>query len=524
MPNESLKQSKEWLDLQTHYADIKDVRVQDLFDTDSKRFDKFHIRLGGLLFDYSKHNITGETQSLLLALAKACAVEGWRDKMFSGEKINTSEDRAVLHMALRGSTEETLEIDGENVAGFTEENLKRIKKCSEKIRTDPSIKTVVSLGIGGSNLGPQMVCEALKPFMDGPETLFVSNIDGAHIEKVLKNKDPHTTLFIVSSKTFSTQETLTNARTALAWLCAHMDGKEALSRIWAVTCDMDRAQKFGVSPDHIFPLREWIGGRYSLWSAVGLPIAIATGFESFKQLLKGAHDVDVHFKTAPLERNIPAMMALLGIWHRNFANRAAHAILPYAQDLHRLPAYIQQLDMESNGKSVDRDGKRVDYATGPIIFGEPGTDAQHAFFQLLHQGTDIIPADFILAARPEHGFESHHRQLLASALAQTQALMQGSHNPEEPHRRFEGNRPVSTLILERLDSYHLGMLLALYEHKIFVQGLIWNLNSFDQWGVELGKTLTNDLLKLFESRSESATLDPSTRQLAEFVLKPFIKS
>lgn len=531
MLSNGLTNSPEWKALQKHACGASAIRTRALFEQDPDRFDKFHIALDGLLFDYSKHPVTAETITRLLALAHAADLENWRNKMFAGVPINTTEERAVLHTALRHSALENLKVDGEDIAGFINDTHKQMRRYSESIRREGLIRDVVVIGIGGPNLGPNLVYEALSGPAGGPRAHFVSNIDGSNISETLKPLSPEHTLFIISSKTFKTLETLENARIAKNWLNAF---KPDLSneRMAAVTSNREAAEAFGIAPAQIFPLREWIGGRYSLWSSVGLPIAISFGFEQFESLLKGAHIIDTHFQTAPLDQNIPVMMALLGIWHRNFRACTAHAILPYAQKLSRLPAYIQQVDMESNGKNTDRDGTRVDYETGPVIFGGPGTDAQHAFFQLLHQGTDIIPSDFILIARPDHDLDSHHRQLLAAALAQTQALMEGRTSESAgnaPHRRFEGNRPVSTLILDQLDAYHLGMLLALYEHKIFVQGILWRLNSFDQWGVELGKTLAQDILYRLDPGASPTdinppTPDPSTQNLAAYLFKSFINS
>lgn len=524
MSNSALTQSKEWRALRAHHDSLKTLRTQTLFDQDPARFGKFHIENDGLLFDYSKHPITEETRDLLIQLAKAVKLEEWRGRMFAGAPVNTSENRAALHTALRGGTDKTLEVNGENVSVLVRKTLEQLKSFSTEIRENGEITDVVNIGIGGSHLGPHAVCESLKHISDGPRVHFVSNVDGAQIAQTLSHLAPQTTLLVISSKTFTTIETLINARTAYDWLTASLDKEAAQERMVAVTGNRGAAEDFGVHPENILFLPEWVGGRYSLWSAIGLPIAIAAGFETFQALLNGARAMDTHFKTARLHENMPVIMGLLGLWHINFYGRTVHAILPYAQNLHRLPAYIQQLDMESNGKSVDRDGQRVDYATGPTVFGEPGTDAQHAFFQLLHQGTHIIPADFILAAESGHALDEHHRQLSAAALAQTQALMQGRDNKEAPHRHFEGNRPVSTLILKRLDAYHLGQLLALYEHKVFVQGILWNLNSFDQWGVELGKVLARDILKEIENGTDDSNMDPSTHALSDIALKPFIKS
>jgi glucose-6-phosphate isomerase len=484
-------ETKEWAALRRHAAAMMDVHMQDLFANDAQRFKKLHLSVDGLTFDFSRHRAVEETLTLLAALAKAARVEEWREKMFQGQKVNTSEKRAALHTALRGSCDTSLSVDNENVSDFVEKTFARIRETSEKIRADKKITDIVNIGIGGSDLGTRVVYEALEDFRSGPRVHFISNVDGSHISSVLKNLQPDNTVFIVASKTFSTLETMANARVAKDWA-------GSAKNFYAVTCNESAAKDFGVAGDHFFPMRDWVGGRLSLWSAVGLPVAIAVGFENFKRLLEGARAMDRHFREAPLEKNIPVLMGMLGIWYRNFLNFPAHVLLPYTQSLRKFPAYLQQLDMESNGKSVDRDNRHIDYKTGPLLFGETGTNAQHAFMQLMHQGTDIIPADFIIVKKANHTLDDHHRKLNANALAQAQALMQGSRTKQAgdipPARVFDGNRPSSTLILERLDPWHLGLLLALYEHKVFVQGIVWNINSFDQWGVELGKILASNIL------------------------------
>lgn len=491
-------ETKEWAALASHAVAMKNIHMNDIFVSDSQRFTKFHLKIDGILLDFSRHRATRETLNLLTQMAKAAKIEEWREKMFAGKTINASENRAALHPALRGSCVKDIVIDGENVKDFVEDTLERIRKISVKIRDRKKITDIVSIGIGGSDLGTRIVYEALQDFRDGPQVHFVSNVDGARISAVLNKLDHKNTLFIVVSKTFTTLETMMNAQTAKDWA-------GSADNFYAVTSNQNAAENFGIGKENIFPMRDWIGGRMSLWSAVGLPVAIATGFENFKKMLEGARAMDTHFCQAPLAENMPVVMAMLGIWYRNFMGFRAHAILPYAHLLRKFPAYTQQLDMESNGKSVDRQGHAVDYNTGPILFGETGTDAQHAFMQMMHQGTDIIPADFILVKQPGHNLGNHHRALNANALAQAQALMQGRIDEAAPARSFEGNRPSSTLILDRLDPWHLGLLLALYEHKIFVQGIIWNINSFDQWGVELGKTLATDILK-----HDAASADQTT--------------
>lgn len=481
------QQSREWKALQAHAKAIHGLHMRDLFAKDAKRFNALHLRTNGLTFDYSRNLITSETLKLLIDLAKTAGVASWRDRMFAGEKINITEGRAALHPALRGSGNSSLKIDEENINDFVQKSLAQIESISKKIRADKNITDVINIGIGGSDLGPRIVYETLQSFNDGPRIHFVSNVDGARITTVLKSLKPSSTAFIVTSKTFSTMETLTNALTAKDWA-------KTTKNFYAVSSNTEAAKSFGVAKENILPMRDWIGGRTSVWSTVGLPIAIAAGFENFKAFLAGAKAMDDHFREAEFEKNIPVLMGLLAIWYRNFMDYRTHAILPYAHNLRKFPAFIQQLDMESNGKSVDRDGNDIDYKTGPIIFGETGTNAQHAFMQLMHQGMDIIPADFIIVKNPDHDLGDHHRKLNANALAQAQALMQGREKADKPYKKFDGNRPSSTLLLDRLDPWHLGMLLALYEHRMFVQGIIWNINSFDQWGVELGKTLANEIL------------------------------
>ncbi len=478
---------KEWKALQTHATALTRTHMRDLFKADITRFRSFHRTIDGLVFDYSRNIATGDTMALLMNLAKATDVAGWRDKMFAGEKINNTEGRAAVHMALRGSGSPSLKVDGENLSEFVADTLEKIRAASEKIRGDSTITDVINIGIGGSDLGPRIVYESLQSFNDGPRVHFVSNVDGARISAILKNLKPSATAFIVTSKTFSTMETLTNAETAKDWA-------KSAKNFYAVTCNEKAAKNFGISAENILPMREWIGGRVSVWSAVGLPVAVAAGFKNFEGLLAGAKVMDDHFRNEKFEKNIPVIMAMLGIWYRNFMNYDTHAILPYAHNLRKFPAYIQQLDMESNGKSVGRDGNDLDYKTGPVIFGETGTNAQHAFMQLMHQGTDIIPADFIIVKNPDHDLPEHHRKLNANALAQAQALMHGREEVSSSYKQFAGNRPSSTLVLDRLDPWHLGLLLSLYEHRMLVQGIVWNINSFDQWGVELGKTLANELL------------------------------
>jgi glucose-6-phosphate isomerase len=511
MSNSPLTERGSWKALVRHAESMKSLTLRALFKADPQRFDKFHVNCDGLLLDYSKHNISEETLILLMQLAQECGVEDLREAMFNGAPINTTENRAVLHVALRGSVDENLTIEGENVAQFVNSTLEKIQYHSENIRKS-QVTDVVNIGIGGSDLGPRMVCEALRHFADGPRLHFVSNIDGAHISETLSGLKPETTVFIIASKTFTTLETMTNAHTALGW-----SGR--VENFIGVTSNEKAALEFGIAPDHILPMRDWVGGRYSLWAAIGLPIAVSAGFENFKKLLQGACAMDTHFRTAPLKDNIPVIMAMLGVWYRNFFDYRTHAVIPYAENLQRFSAYIQQLDMESNGKHVDREGRRVNYATAPVVFGEPGTNAQHAFFQLLHQGTDITPCDFIAAVNPTHDLPGHHTRLLANMLAQARALMQGQPDAPEPHKKFEGNRPSSTILLENLNPEYLGMLLALYEHKFFVQGVIWNINSFDQWGVELGKSMARNITHSLNDPEQNAMTDSSTEGLVSHIQK-----
>jgi len=514
----------EWDSLRKHHKDISQLHLKTLFSEDKQRFEKFHTSLPGILFDYSKHNITDETLASLMALAKACELEKHRESLYSGQKINTTNNRAVLHTALRGSCSPELEVDGEKISGFVQSTLGQIEALSSKIRHNKEITDIINIGIGGSDLGPRMVYKALKPLADGPTVHYVSNIDGSTLYHRLKALKPQNTLFVIASKTFSTLETLTNAQTAKDWLLKDLSADALYDHLIAVTAAPQEAEKFGVRKDHILPMRDWIGGRYSLWSSIGVSIAISNGFKSFLELLRGAKEIDDHFLNAPLEKNIPVIMAMLGVWYRNFWDYSAQAILPYSHDLRDFPTYLQQLDMESNGKSVTKDGQMVSISTGPVIFGEAGTNAQHAFMQLLHQSQNIIPADFILVASPQHPLGDHHEKLLANALAQSKALMEGQDNIDEPYRFFSGNRPSSSLILDKLDPFHLGMLLALYEHKIFVQGVIWNINSFDQWGVELGKINAKTIIKAFENKEKNIKSDSSTTGLFDHLNQKFIES
>ena len=533
-------QTTAWQALTDHFFEIRDRHMRELFAEDPGRFDRFSLRFGDLLLDFSKNRITEETFALLLDLARECDVEGWIRRMFAGDPINFTERRPVLHVALRNRSNRPIRVNGEDVMPAVNAVLERMRAFSEAVRngewrgfTGEAITDVVNIGIGGSDLGPQMVCRALTAHAEGgPRAHFVSNVDGSHIAGTLRELSPETTLFIVASKTFTTQETLTNARTARTWLVEEFGDEAAVARHFvAVSTNAEAVRAFGIDPENMFGFWDWVGGRYSLWSAIGLPIALHVGMDRFEELLAGAHAMDEHFRTAPLAENLPVVLALLGIWYINFFGAETHAILPYDQYLDRFPAYFQQGDMESNGKRVDREGRVVDHATGPVVWGEPGTNGQHAFFQLLHQGTRLVPADFLAAAEPAHPIGDHHRILLSNFFAQTEALMRGRTEAEAraelqaqglsgealerllPHRVFPGNRPTNSILYRRLDPRTLGSLIALYEHKIFVQGVIWNINSFDQWGVELGKQLAGTILPELEGPEPVATHDASTNGL-----------
>ncbi|WP_075215598.1 glucose-6-phosphate isomerase [Mongoliimonas terrestris] len=526
--------------LQAHRTALADRPMRTLFSEDPGRFDRFQARLDDLLFDYSKNRVTDETMGLLVDLAQAAGVEARRDAMFAGAVVNTTEKRAVLHVALRNRAGTPVLVDGKDVMPDVAAVLARMGAFADGVR-DGSIDSssgarftdVVNIGIGGSDLGPAMVTLALTPYADGgPRLHYVSNVDGAHIADTLKTLDPKTTLFVIASKTFTTSETMTNAATARAWVAGALGEAAVGAHFCAVSTALDKVAAFGIDVERAFGFWDWVGGRYSVWSAIGLPVAIAVGMKNFEAFLDGAHAVDRHFVEAPLERNIPVLMALLGVWYRNVWDFSTHAVLPYDQRLARFAAYLQQLDMESNGKGVALDGAPVTRATGPIVWGEPGTNGQHAFYQLIHQGTDVIPADFLVAAVPHEQLSDHHPKLLSNALAQTEALMRGKTLEEAaaelrkagkseaeiaalaPHKVFPGNRPTNTLLYRTLDPHTLGRLIALYEHKVFVQGTIWGINSYDQWGVELGKELATRLLPVLKDEAEpAADQDASTRGL-----------
>ncbi len=526
--------------LQQHHTEFADTHMRTLFDTDPKRFERFSIDVDELLLDYSKNLITAETMLLLREVAEEAKVPAAIASMFAGEQINRTEGRAVLHVALRNRSNRPIFVDGEDVMPPVNAVLAQMRGFTDAIGdgswrgyTGERITDVVNIGIGGSDLGPLMIAEALRPYWrPGLKAHFVSNVDGVHLAETLGGLRPETTLFVVASKTFTTQETLTNAHSARVWLVSALGDEAAVARHFvAVSTNTSAVTEFGIDSENMFEFWNWVGGRYSCWSAIGLPVACVIGMDRFEELLAGAHAMDEHFRTAPLESNIPVTLALLGFWYIRFFEARAHAVLPYDQYLHRLAAYLQQLDMESNGKGVDLDGQRVDGMTGPVVFGEPGTNGQHAFYQLLHQGTQLIPADFIAPASSQHPLGEHHRILLANFFAQTEALMRGKtkhearaelaaagHEPEvverlAPHKVFLGNRPTNSILVPRLTPKALGRLLAIYEHKIFVQGILWNINSFDQWGVELGKQLAKAILPELAADEPVASHDASTNGL-----------
>lgn len=537
--------------LQEYYnSHGKNISMPALFKSDPERFKKYSIQLktpgnGVLLFDYSKNLIDAEVLAKLFDLAKSRKVTLARDAMFRGDKINFTEGRAVLHVALRNRSNTPILHDGKDVMPGVNSVLKHMREFSDAVRnhewkgySGKSITDVVNIGIGGSDLGPLMVTEALQPYQSGPNVHFVSNIDGTHLAMTLKKLSAETTLFIIASKTFTTQETITNACSAKEWLMNHTKNPADVAKHFvALSTNIPKVKEFGIDEKNMFEFWDWVGGRYSLWSAIGLSIALYIGMDNFEQLLAGAHFMDQHFLNAPLEGNIPVILALLGVWYHNFFGAASHALLPYDQYMHRFAAYFQQGDMESNGKYITRSGKRVSYTTGPIVWGEPGTNGQHAFYQLIHQGTRLIPCDFIAPAKTHnpisHGV--HHEILLANFLAQPEALMKGKSKDEAkaelqkagmsddliekilPHKVFEGNRPTNSFVVDKMTPFNLGMLIAMYEHKIFTQGIIWDINSFDQWGVELGKQLAKAIQPELKGKNPVSTHDSSTNGLINFI-------
>ncbi|MGI9106273.1 MAG: glucose-6-phosphate isomerase [Pyrinomonadaceae bacterium] len=529
-----------WQALAAHYEEIAPRHMRDMFEEDPARFHRFSARFKDILLDYSKNRVSEKTMSLLFELAGQAKIREWTERMFAGEKINITEDRAVLHIALRNRANRPIIVDGTDVTPQVNAVLAHMREFTEAVRTGAwtgytgkAITDVVNIGIGGSDLGPVMATEALKPY--GKSDLrvhFVSNIDGTHLAEIVKHLNQETTLFIVASKTFTTQETITNAHSAREWFLGAAKDEAAIAKHFvALSTNAPEVGKFGIDTKNMFEFWDWVGGRYSLWSAIGLSIALYIGMDNFEELLQGAHEMDEHFRTAPVEENLPMIMALLGIWYNNFFGAQTVAILPYDQYLHRFPAYFQQGDMESNGKSINRDGEAVGVSTGPIIWGEPGTNGQHAFYQLIHQGTKLIPCDFLAPVETHNLKGQHHAILLSNFFAQTEALMKGKSEAEVraelvaagmggdaleklvPHKQFAGNKPTNSIMFQRLTPRTLGSLIALYEHKIFVQGIIWNINSFDQWGVELGKQLAKAILPELLADGEITAHDSSTNGL-----------
>ena len=540
MKNINPTQTKAWKALEAHFAANKDRQIKDLFAADPKRFDNFSTTFGGeILVDYSKNIISEETLKLLVDLAEETDLRAAIDAMFNGEAINQTEGRAVLHVALRNRSDRPVEVDGKDVMPEVKAVLEKMKGFCAKIisgewkgYTGKAIQHVVNIGIGGSDLGPVMITEALRPYKNHLQMHFVSNVDGSHIAETLKKIDPETTLFLVASKTFTTQETMTNALTARDWFIKTAGDKAHVAKHFAALSTNGKAvAEFGIDTDNMFEFWDWVGGRYSSWSAIGMPIALSVGFDNFEALLQGAFEMDMHFATKAYGENVPVLLALIGLWYNNFYGAESEAILPYDQYMHRFPAYFQQGNMESNGKYVDRNGNKVDYQTGPIIWGEPGTNGQHAFYQLIHQGTKLIPCDFLAPAISHNPIGDHHPKLLANFFAQTEALAFGKSKEEVeaeflaagktleqvkdlvPFKVFEGNRPTNSILFKSLTPKTLGALIAMYEHKIFVQGAIWNIFSFDQWGVELGKQLANKILPELGNNEAVTSHDCSTNGL-----------
>ena len=510
-----------WEKLKIHFENNQNTTLQELFESDSNRFISYSLCFEEILFDFSKNHINKETMSLLIELANQCQLKEAIQSMFSGEKINETENRAVLHTALRDFSKQSLVLDEVDVMHDIKKVQLQMKTFCDKIHnghhlgfSGKRIKYVVNIGIGGSDLGPVMVTEALRPYwIANMQPYFVSNIDGSHIAETLKKINAEETLFLIASKTFTTQETMTNAHTARKWFLTQGATEADISKHFvALSTNKDEVIKFGIDPNNMFEFWDWVGGRYSVWSAIGLSVALTIGYNNFEELLKGAHSADLHFQENSFEKNIPVIMALIGIWYRNFFNAPTEAILPYDQYMHRFAAYFQQGNMESNGKSIDRNGKQINYQTGPVIWGEPGTNGQHAFYQLIHQGTQLIPCDFIAPVQSHHPIGDHHEKLLSNFFAQTEALMKGTAH-ENPFRVFEGNRPTNSFLIRKITPYTLGQLIAMYEHKIFVQGVIWNIFSYDQWGVELGKKLANSILPELLNDDKITSHDNSTNGL-----------
>lgn len=520
----ALGKSESWSMLEQLANETRNDRIADYFKADPDRFDKMSLRLGELFLDYSKNKVSPQVMDALFEMAKQSPLASRREQMFSGETINVTEQRPVLHTALRNLGDAPIVVNGQDVMPEVRASLEKLRAFTEQVRngqwlgyTGKRIRDVVNIGIGGSDLGPSMVCRALIDYQHQEMNVhFISNVDGRHLKKVLKGLDPETTLFVVSTKTFSTQETLLNANSAKRWFQAQTQSTttDMGQHFVAVSTNINAATEFGIREDSIFEFWDWVGGRYSLWSSIGLPIALSIGLEAFIELLEGAFIMDQHFREAPFEANMPVVLALIGIWNINFLGAETQAIIPYDQALHQLPAFLQQLDMESNGKSVDIDGNPVSHATGPIVWGQTGSNGQHAFFQLLHQGTRFVPIDFIATLKPEDDTKDHHFALLTNMLAQANAFMNGD-TQNDQYASCPGNRPSNVLLMDELTPRNLGALIALYEHKVFVQGAIWNINSFDQWGVQLGKRLANDISRDIEQQSDK--YDPSTQGLMEIV-------
>ncbi|MEW5904241.1 MAG: glucose-6-phosphate isomerase [Pseudomonadota bacterium] len=537
-----LTTSPAWLALQQHRQAMQGYSLRRAFAEDAGRFARYSLRMDDILLDYSKNLITDETMQHLMALARQADVEGWRARMFGGDKINVTEQRAVLHTALRAALDAQhapILVDGQDVLPGVRTTLARMRRFSDEVRsgqwlgyTGKAITDVVNIGIGGSFLGPLMVCRALHHYHSNVKPHFVSNIDSTDLLETLEVLDPETTLFIVASKTFTTQETIMNARSARAWFLQQAGDEQHVARHFvALSSNAQEVAAFGIDTANMFEFADWVGGRYSLWSAIGLPIALTVGMDNFEELLRGAYDMDRHFLSEPLERNMPVILAMLGVWYNNFHDVTKHAMIPYDQALEHFVPYFQQADMESNGKYIDRDGNAVDYPTGPIVWGGIGTNGQHAYFQIIHQGTQMIPADFIASVQTHYPLGEHHSVLLSNYFAQTEALMRGKTADEAraemqaagmdeqaiaallPHRVFEGDKPTNSILFQQLTPRTLGRLIALYEHKIFVQGIVWNINSFDQWGVELGKQLASRIFSELRSGKEIASHDASTNGL-----------
>ena len=540
LPKINPAETKSWEKLESHYEVISHDAMIDMFESDKQRFNDFSIEWQDFLIDYSKNIINSETKKLLLDLAKECKLKQAIEAMFSGEKINETENRAVLHTALRNSDNIPLLVDNKDIKPLIQKELNKIKVFTEKLHngelkgySGKALKQIVNIGIGGSDLGPYMVTEALKPYQkEGIESFFVSNVDGSHLHQTLRKVNPEETLFIIASKTFTTQETMTNAQSAKDWFLKYSKDESAIAKHFiALSTNKESVEKFGIDSDNMFEFWDWVGGRYSLWSSIGMSIACAVGYDNFEKLLKGAEAMDKHFRETEFENNIPVLLAMLGVWYTNFFGAESQAILPYDQYLHRFAAYLQQGDMESNGKFVDRNGDPIAIQTGPVIWGEPGTNGQHAFYQLMHQGTKLIPSDFIATAQSQNPISDHHEKLLANFFAQTEALMKGKTEDEavnellksgksedeimdlSPFKVFEGNQPTNSILIKKLTPFNLGALVAMYEHKIFTQGIIWNVFSFDQWGVELGKQLAGNILPELQNEADVNSHDHSTNGL-----------